>query len=237
MKPFVKTGLVWSAIAVLAGCGISLVASSHLPDSANIPVHWGADGRPDRFADRGEATFMLWMMPAISAFVASCMAVAASVDPRQKNMVSSRKAYLMTWIGALILLTGIHAGVALMMTRAGTPGADSPDMVRYIIAGCALLFVLIGNYLPKTRPTFMLGIRTPWTLSSDLAWEKTHRLAGRLFIIAGALGFIGAFLLSGIWLALQLSTLVFAAAIISVIYSYFAWRAADDHDEGTSLTV
>ncbi|KCZ54198.1 hypothetical protein HY29_15275 [Hyphomonas beringensis] len=237
MKPFVKTGLAWSAGAILIACCISLVASANLPDNAQIPVHWGPDGKPDSFADREKATFMLWMMPAISAFVAACMAIAASVDPRQANLNSSRKAYLISWIGAMIVLTGIHGGIAFMMTQAGTPASDSPDMIRWIIAACGALFILIGNYLPKTRSTFMMGIRTPWTLSSDMTWEKTHRLAGRLFMVAGILGMIGAFVFHGIWLALQLSILVIGAALISVIYSWFVWRTATDRDEGSGYIV
>ena len=96
---------------------------------------------------------------------------------------------------------------------------------------------MIGNYLPKTRPSFMFGVRTPWTLSSDFAWEKTHRFAGRLFMAAGALGLAGAFLFDGIWLALQLSALVIAAALASVVYSYFAWKSAGDREEDAGLTV
>ncbi|KCZ50896.1 SdpI family protein [Hyphomonas pacifica] len=237
MKPYVQTGLAWSAGATLVACGISLVASSQLPDSTQIPIHWGADGSPDKFADREGATFMLWMMPAISAFIATCMAIAATVDPRQANLSASRKAYLICWIGAMIVLTGIHAGIAFMMTRTGAPSSGSPEMIRWIIAACGALFILIGNYLPKTRSTFMMGIRTPWTLSSDMTWEKTHRLAGRLFMLAGALGIIGAFVFNGIWLALQLSVLAIGATLISVIYSWFVWRTATDREEGSGYIV
>lgn len=123
------------------------------------------------------------------------------------------------------------------MLQAGTDFVMPDEAVRFIIAGCALLMIVVGNYMPKTRSSFMFGVRTPWTLSSDHAWEKTHRLAGPLFMIAGALGMAGAFLFDGIWLALQLTALVSSAAIISVVYSYFAWKNAPDRDEGTGLTV
>ena len=113
----------------------------------------------------------------------------------------------------------------------------SDTVVRLMIAGAAALLVVIGNYMPKTRSSFMFGIRTPWTLSSDIAWEKTHRFAGPLFMLAGGLGIIGAFVFSGIWLALQLSVLAIGAALVSVVYSYFAWRSASDRDAGTGLTI
>jgi uncharacterized membrane protein len=103
------------------------------------------------------------------------------------------------------LMTLVTAGVAFGMVKGASQPFNTSDMVRWIIAGVAVLFVVMGNYMPKTRASFMFGVRTPWTLSSDMAWERTHRLAGRLFMVAGVLGFAGAFLLNGIWLALQLS--------------------------------
>ena len=74
-------------------------------------------------------------------------------------------------------------------------------------------------------------------MSSDLAWEKTHRLAGPLFMLAGALSLAGAFLLDGIWLALQMTVWVLAAALVSSVYSYLVWRTAEDRDTGSRHLV
>jgi uncharacterized membrane protein len=237
MKPYIRTGLIWSALLLAIMVATVLATTNALPDSHSIPLHWGVDGTPDRIGSRAQAAATLWILPGVSLFVAAVLAAAPLIDPRRGNIEKGRKAYLVTWISVMVLMAFVTAGVCLGTVKGAHGGFDSRGLVRWIIANCALLFIVIGNYLPKTRPSYMFGVRTPWTLSSDMAWEKTHRVAGRLFIIAGVLGFIGAFVWSGIWLALQLSALVFAAAIISVVYSYFAWRAADDHDEGTSLTV
>ena len=237
MKPFIRTGLVWSAIALIVSGAISLFAWNGLPATGDIPVHWGPDGRPDQFAPKSGAGLYLLILPGSILLISLVLAAAPIIDPRKGNIERSRKAYLATWLGVLALMTLLNAGICLAMLRA----AGQPDlpggMVRYVIAGCAALMILIGNYLPKTRPSFMFGIRTPWTLSSDSAWEKTHRLAGPLFMLAGALGLAGAFLLSGIWLALQLTAWILLAALISIIYSYFAWRTAADKDAGTGLTI
>jgi len=84
--------------------------------------------------------------------------------------------------------------------------------------------VILGNLLPKTRPNFSFGIRTPWTLSNDNVWERTHRLGGPLLMLAGLIGLAGAFLAQGIWLAFALAGPAMAAVLISVVYSYLAWR-------------
>jgi uncharacterized membrane protein len=237
MKPYIRTGLIWSALMIAIMAAATAWTLHSLPAEGPIPVHFSLDGTPNRYGSRLEVMLVFSLLPVIAAIVSALLAAAPSLDPLGSNIDVGRKAYVVVWIGVMIVLALAHVGSCMVLLNAihGTPAG--PGIVRGIIAGCALLFVAIGNYLPKTRPSYMFGVRTPWTLSSDMAWEKTHRLAGRLFIIAGLLGFIGAFLLNGVWLALQLSALVCTAAIVSVIYSYFAWRAADDHDDGTGLTV
>ena len=237
MKSYIRNGLLITLGAALAGVVISAATTGALPQTGQFPVHWGADGSPDRWTDRAGAIRYLWTMPAITLAVGLLLAAAPFVDPRKGHIETGRRGYVAIWLGVMVLLTCIHGGVALQMTHAAGAAASSGGMVRWVIAGTAVLMIVIGNYLPKTRSSYFFGIRTPWTLSSDTAWEKTHRVAGPLFMAAGALGLVGAFTLSGIWLGLQLSVLVIGAALISAIYSYFAWRNAPDREHGTNLTV
>ncbi|KCZ92352.1 SdpI family protein [Hyphomonas johnsonii] len=236
MKPYIRTGLIWSAlmIAIMVGAVVWMVDA--LPKDGPVPVHFDMEGTPNRYASRFEAILIFSSLPAISAIVTVILAIAPSLDPRGTNIDAGRKAYVAVWVGVMIVLALATVGSCMILVNAvnGTPAG--PGIVRGIIAACALLFVAMGNYLPKTRPSFILGVRTPWTLSSDIAWEKTHRLAGRLFIGAGLLGFLGAFVLDGIWPVVPLVALSMTAALVSVIYSYFAWRSADDRDNGTGRT-
>lgn len=236
MKPYIQTGLAWSAAAILSMLAISAGTWINLPETDQIPVHWNAEGIADGFADKTTAGIHLLIMPLVTLMISAILAIAPSLDPRKANIETGRRAYLATWFGVIALQVFIHGGIAIGMTQGGADIVPN-NAVRWIIASCGLLFIVIGNYMPKTRSSFIFGVRTPWTLSSDHAWEKTHRLAGPLFMIAGALGMAGAFLFDGIWLALQLTALVVAAAVISIIYSYFAWKNAPDRDEGTGLTV
>jgi len=96
---------------------------------------------------------------------------------------------------------------------------------RFAMAiGCATL-VLVADLLPKTRRNFVFGVLTPWTLSSDLAWEKTHRLAGRLFMLIGIAGLVSSFALDPEALLLTFVLPAVAAALWCVVYSYAVWRS------------
>lgn len=178
MKSYILTGLAWGAAMVAVSCGIVLYAIGLLPESNQIPLHFGADGMPDRFGNRSDALIVLWLLPCGTAVVSAIMAIAPFLDPRKQNLAVGRKAYVVTWISVTTLMALVTAGVAFGMVKGAGQPFNTSGMVRWIIAGVAVLFIVMGNYLPKTRSSFIFGVRTPWTLSSDIAWEKTHRLAG-----------------------------------------------------------
>lgn len=205
------SGAVVAAMLVLAAW-----AWSQLPADAQVPVHWGVDGRPDGFADK---TIGLFLLPGIAGLIAILLAVIPSIEPRRANLERSGKPYGATWIGVMLLLGVIHVlavGVAL--------GA-ALDVTRIVLVGTGVLFVVIGNYLPKTRPNYLLGIRTPWTLTSDLSWTRTHRVGGRLFMLEGAILAISGLLdvASGALLGLIIGGLAVIVGIMFA-YSYVVWR-------------
>jgi uncharacterized membrane protein len=88
-------------------------------------------------------------------------------------------------------MVGFTSLVAILVLLAAS-GVDVP-MNESIFAMLGVMFMVIGNYLGKTRKNFFLGIRTPWTLASDEVWGRTHRLAGRLFIVLGLIMLSGVF--------------------------------------------
>ena len=231
-----RTGLIFSTTAIIGMCAINTWAIPQIPD-IEVPVHFGFDGQPDRYGDRGEAIFALWAIPIATAIASFILAIAPRLDPNGDNLLKSRKAYLAIWCSVMILLLGIHAGVAMLMIRNLTADPNAKEFVRFVIAASAVLLIVKGNYLPKTRSNWFLGIRTPWTLSSDITWEKTHRLAGRLLMIAGFVCLIGAFILNGGWLVVMLLSTLLPAMLISVIYSYFVWRNAPDKRVGPEYIV
>lgn len=232
----IRTGLIFSITAIIGMCAVNFWAMPQIPEG-QVPVHWGIDGTPDRYGDRSEAIFGLWIVPISTVFTTLILAIAPRLDPNGENLMKSRKAYIVIWCSVMILLLGVHAGVAMLMVRSVTQSPDANEFVRFVIAASAILFIVKGNYLPKTRSNWFLGLRTPWTLSSDITWEKTHRLAGRLFMLAGFICLIGAFVLDGGWLIVMLLGTLLPATLISVVYSYLVWRNAPDKRIGTEYIV
>ena len=84
-----------------------------------------------------------------------------------------------------------------------------------------VLFVVMGNYLPKSKSNFFYGIKTPWTLTSEEVWKKTHRLGGKLFVISGLIIIVSSLLFKGNIQFIILLILIVIAGIIPTIASYF----------------
>lgn len=240
MKPVIRLGLIASAIALTLMAGVMIWAYQTLPEG-RIPLHWNAAGQVDRWGTRTEALWSLAIIPAVTLFVCALLATVPFIDPRKANLEKSAKVYAIVWISTLILLVGVHAGIAYMTISGATGEALGKDtvvpFVRLVIAGTGILFVVIGNYLPKTRPNWFLGIRTPWTLSSNDTWEKTHRIGGRLFMVAGLAIIIAAFIFSGATLAILPALIILPIALFCVGYSYYAWHSADDKHTDPDLIV
>ena len=222
----IRSGLMVSAACIAVSIAAWSWLAQTLPHNVErVPIHWGISGAPDHFTTRNRAVMLFGLLPGLGLALAALFAVLPSLDPLRPNLAKGRRAFMAGWIGMEILLAVVAIGVAIMSVRsAGGDVGASLIFVRTIIAAVGLLFIFIGDALPKTRPNFFVGVRTPWTLTSDLSWEKTHRLAGRLFVLVGLWGVIAAFLLSGAPLAFAIGGPVIGVSLIAIVYSYFVWR-------------
>lgn len=209
--------IVFSGIVVGAMLAMAAYAWISLPPGAEVPIHWGADGTVDGYASK---TIGLLLLPLTAAGVAVLLAFIPRFEPRRANLERSGKAYGAIWVAVLLLLAGVQAIVV------ATALGASVDMSRLMLFGVGGLYLVIGNYLPKVRPNYMMGIRTPWTLTSDVAWTKTHRVGGRLFVLEGL-----AFILMGIvgvspeWLAVGIIAGIVLLLVVLFAYSYQVWKA------------
>lgn len=233
MKSVIRNGLIATAIALTVMGGFLLWAFQTLPEG-QIPLHWNVHNDPDRWGTRTEALWSLAIIPIVTLFICAVLAVVPHIDPRKANLEKSAKVYGISWIATLILLVGVHAGITQMMVSGALgeseSGGNAIPFVRFVIAGTGIVFIILGNYMPKTRPNWFLGIRTPWTLSSNNTWEKTHRVGGRLFILLGFATILIAFILNGLALALTPSILAVSTALFCAVYSYTIWRTSNDRD-------
>jgi len=226
-------GLIVTGIGLAVTGSVALIAPGYFEEGARVPVHWGIDG-PDAFATPETASRYLWLMPGACAFAGFLFALMPMIDPFRENVDRSYKAYSAVWIGVIALFIFIQLGLAASMTGLFVPGEEFP---RAILGAIGLFFVIIGNYLPKTRANFIFGIRTPWTLTSDTAWEKTHRLGGRLFIVVGLLAMALAFIADGAQMAVLFAAILLPLIAILFVYSFLVWRKADDRMSSSDYIV
>jgi uncharacterized membrane protein len=207
---------IFSGVVVAAMLGMGAYAWVQLPPGAEVPIHWGADGTVDGYASKAIG---LLLLPLTAAGIAALLAVIPRFEPRRANLERSGKAYGAIWVAVMLLLAGVQAIVV------ATALGASVDVSRLMLFGVGGLYLVIGNYLPKVRPNYLMGIRTPWTLTSDVAWTKTHRIGGRLFVLEG-LAFIGLGIVgvSPEWLAVGIIAGIVLLLVVLFGYSYQVWK-------------
>jgi uncharacterized membrane protein len=209
-------GLLALALALAFG----LWALPSLPEQ--VASHWGLSGEPDGWSSKETLVFLL---PLFGVGIALLLAFVPRIDPRRASYELHGGTYWLLANAAVIVLSAVH--VAILGFNLGWP--ISINQVTGIAVGG--LFILIGNLMTRMRPNWFMGIRTPWTLSSDTVWRKTHRVGGYAFVLAGlllvAMGFV-----RPAWFAGVLIAAAIVAALVPVVYSYFVWRGEQESRAG-----
>ncbi len=207
-------------VSVAGMLAVSVWAWGQIPDSAQIPIHWGLDGQPNGWAPKWLG---LLLTPGLGVVLGGVFLTIPRFDPRREHIVASNQAWVAITGAAMLLLLAVHVLVIAL-----TLGATI-DLGRVLGVGIGLMFAVIGNFLGKTRSNWFMGIRTPWTLSSERSWTKTHRLGGRLFMAVGLLSIVLGLLTNDRVVYFALVPGLIVAAIVPIVYSYFVWR--DDPDK------
>jgi uncharacterized membrane protein len=192
--------------------GFSAAMYSKLP--AEIPSHWGMQGEVN---DTMPRAWGVWLMPVVLLAMAIILPRLPAIDPRRENYEKFRPSYDLVVDAVMTLIAILHG--AMLGAGAGWP--VHMERIAPLLVG--VMFVVIGNVMPRARPNWLFGIRTPWTLTNDRVWERTHRVGGLLFVIAGILLAIAAFAVPTTFIPVMV-VCVTTAAIVPVVYSYFAWR-------------
>ena len=174
--------LSWLMIAAVVA--LSIWAYPHLP--ALVPSHWGISGQIDGWTPR--LAYVLMMSGMMLGFYLLFLAL-PYLEPRREHFHQSAVFYHMIRNVLMVFFAGIY-GVTLWAGLTGEPVAVD----KIIPVAIGLLFILIGHYLPQIKSNFFMGIRTPWTLSSEENWHRTHLLGSYTFVIAGALFVLSPFL-------------------------------------------
>ena len=204
---------LWPGLLVLAAAvAFSLWAAPQLPEQ--VATHWGVSGEPDGWSSRRT---LLVLMPLVAVGMALLMLVLPKIDPRKASWAQHGSTYwalvnlLIAFFGVMhFLMVGYNLGWPI-------------DITTVVVSAVGVLFAAIGNMMPRMRPNWFMGIRTPWTLSDDTNWRKTHLMGGYLFTAAGVIMVLAALLgLPG--LVFIVGATITLAALVPTIYSYLLWR-------------
>lgn len=202
-----KPTLILSFTLILIAVAIGIALYGQLPDP--MPSHWNAAGEVDGYTSKFWGVFLL---PLVAAGLTLLLLAIPSIDPLKANIAQFRRQYNAFVVGFMVYLLYVYG-----LTLAAALGYRF-NMTMTLLPAMGLLFIGISFLVKSAKRNFFIGIRTPWTLSSDIVWEKTHALGARLFLISGIVIFVSAFLgEAGIWLMLAA---LLIAIVVPVVYSY-----------------
>jgi uncharacterized membrane protein len=202
---------MWAIVAVSFAIAIYLYFYSQLPDV--ITSHWNALGE----ANGSMGKFWgLFLMPLISLVLLLFFKLIPRIDPLKKNIKIFKREF--DWFIVLILLFLLYI---YLLTIAWNFGSRF-NMIQFMAPAFAVLFYFAGTLIGRIKRNWFVGIRTPWTLSSDKIWDKTHALGRKLFKIAGILSLGGVIFPSyAIWFIIA-PIILFALYLI--LYSYLTYQ-------------
>lgn len=199
--------LLVTSIIILLPIVAGVVLWNQLPEQ--VPIHWNANGEIDGWSSK---IFFVFGMPAIMLAFQWLCTLGTGADPKKANH-PEKILQLVLWIIPVLntVLSVITYAVAL--------GEEvRMEVVMPVLIG--LILAIVGNYLPKCKQNYTIGIKIPWTLNSEENWNKTHRFAGWLWTVCGIVimltGFFG-----GFWIFFGV---VLVMVVSPCIYSYILHR-------------
>lgn len=201
-----KKTLIITSILTILPILVGVFFWNRLPDV--MATHFGTNNEANGFTSKAFAVFGL---PLILLAVEWFGALVTSHDPKKQNISPKMFAFVL-WIIPVVSLLGAatiypyNLGYQMDIT-----------FIAELLIG--VIFIVVGNYLPKARQNYTIGIKIPWTLANEENWNRTHRLAGYLWVIGGILMVIAA--LTGIAKTQWMIAVFFILAIVPFVYSYW----------------
>lgn len=191
---------------------VALCVYPFLPDT--IPIHWDLQGNANGYG----SPLSIFLMPILAIGCDIGMIISKKIDPKREQYTR----FLSVYQGFRILFAVFMAGVfALMILQILYPDTSYICVVAPIATG--ILFFYIGNEMPKIRPNYFFGIKTPWTLADEDVWRKTHRIAGRIWVLCAIL-FMLIVCLPNAWILPAIIVILVFMVLYPVIYSYLIFR-------------
>jgi uncharacterized membrane protein len=209
LRDFTKLPLLIIAAMFIAGAFLY----PSMPD--RFPTHWGLDG-PDAWSAKTIMT--VFFEPILALGMYALLIVVPLFDPRRRNLKMSFRAYN-------ILLDAVIGMQAVVFAATTAAAYDNGfDVTKVILIAVGLLFAVVGNFMTTVKQNWTFGMRVSWTLSDEVVWRKTNRLGGYLFVVAGAVTVLCAFLPAPANIVILLGT-IFGIVIATYVYSYLLFRS------------
>lgn len=208
-----RTTTILVLLMILIAVAAGLLLWNQLPDQ--MASHWNANDEVDGYMPKFWGVFM---MPLVTLGLFLLFLVIPNIDPNKANIAEFRESFNLFIVLFVVFMLYVHG-----LTLAWSLGYTGFRLSAMLLPAMGLLFIFIGFMLRRAKRNFFIGIRTPWTLSSDTVWEKTHRLGAVLFMASGALAFIGG-LFGGMTAFWMLFVPLIGSAIFLVVYSYVLYQ-------------
>jgi uncharacterized membrane protein len=211
-----RTTLIVSISLVVIGSLVGILLWNRLPDP--MASHWNFNDEVDGYIPR------LWgvlLMPLITVLMLGIFLVVPKIDPLKANIAQFREAFNLFIVLIIAFMVYVYA-----LTIAWNLGATNFKISMAMLPAMGLLLIFVGYMLRKAKRNFFIGIRTPWTLSSDSVWDKTHKMGSKLFIISGLLAILGS--LFGGYAIWFIFTPLIGSTLFLVVYSYILFQQEMD---------
>ena len=208
-----KTTLIISIILIAVAVITGAVLWNRLPDQ--MASHWNANDEVNGYMSK---TWGVFLMTLITLGMLVLFLIVPSIDPLKANIAKFRESFNLFIVLIIAFMLYIHG-----LTLAWSLGYQNFRMSTAMLPFMGVLFIAVGFMLRKAKRNFFIGIRTPWTLSSDTVWDKTHQLGAILFMASGVLAIIGGFFggMTAFWL---MFIPLIGSSLFLVIYSYVLYR-------------
>lgn len=206
IKKNLKT-MILTSIIILAPILVGLILWDQLP--AEMATHFGTDGTANDWAPK---EFAVFGMPLFLLVVHWLCVAFTSVDPKKQN-ISDKVILLIMWLCPVVSIVGCGSTYLYELDH-----SINTMPVATLFLGC--VFFVIGNYMPKMKQSYTIGIKIPWALNSEENWNRTHRLGGYTYMLGGVVTLIAGFI-QQFWLV---PVALIIATIIPTVYSFILYK-------------
>ena len=229
-----KTKLV-NLLIILLIFASTFVAILYLPDE--VPVHFGANGEPDRYGSKYElfilpaSVLLIWFLADRGVNVFPKQLKGMDEEKEKSDARANEKAINTTLTATSAIFFLVNLGV-IYTTFAHTPSYVLPeiDIIKIIVILLGLMMIFMGNVMPKTRTNGLIGFRCKWTMYNDVTWRKSNLFAGFACMISGVLWIVAGFIFDGLVAAMIMFGIMICASILMMIYAYNVYKKEKKDD-------